>query len=123
MAKATSSAKPRSMRFGKRVQKAVDGGVGRAEGIHKRVASFPLEIMEQLDLFEDTVKQLRAIQDRSIGAGYDIVRDASRDVIRLARKKLRSARAKADARAHKAELKKAKKVAKPRPHAAAHEAA
>jgi hypothetical protein len=118
MTQVKRSARPRAVPLADRVQRAVDGGVDRAEKIHKRVASLPLEVMEQLHLFQATVKEVQKIQDRSIGAAYDVVRGINRDVIRLAKKTLRSQRGKAKAQpGKKAESKE------PTGATAAHEAA
>jgi hypothetical protein len=106
MAKARRGA--RSKRLADRVQKAVDGGANSAEGIHKKVANLPLDLLEQVDLFEDAVKDVRKIQDRSIGAVYGLVRGINHEVIRAAKEVLGGAPA-----AHKARPRK--KAAKARP--------
>jgi beta-galactosidase len=43
-----------------------------------------LDVLERLDLFEKTVKDVRKVQDTSIGAIYDLIHKVNREVARLA---------------------------------------
>jgi hypothetical protein len=67
------------------VQRAVDEGANTVEEIHKAVADLPLEVLGKLDIFEETVKDVRKIQDTSIGAIYDVIHQVNREVAKLAR--------------------------------------
>jgi hypothetical protein len=67
-----------------RIRKAVDRGADAAESIHKRVARLPLAPFEGVDQLEGAVKDVRRVQDRSIGAVYDLVRDMNHELVRLA---------------------------------------
>ena len=70
------------------VQDAVDEGAKTVEEIHRSVAALPLEALERLDLFEQTVKDVRKVQDASIGAIYDLIHKVNREVAKLARELL-----------------------------------
>jgi MinD-like ATPase involved in chromosome partitioning or flagellar assembly len=75
-----------------RVQKAVDEGADSAERIHKKVANLPLDVLEQMKVLEGAVKDLRTIQERSIGAVYNLVREINHEVNRLAKETLSEGR-------------------------------
>jgi hypothetical protein len=97
---------PRAVRLANRVQKAVDDGTDTVEEIHKKVASVPLTLLEQIERFKAAAKDLHKLQDRSIGVVYKVVRDINHDVIRLVKKILappakRSARARPQTKASK----------------------
>ncbi len=67
-----------------RLQDTVDRGVTGVEGIHRSIAELPLEVMERNGLLEKTAADVREIQDRSIGAVYDVIRDVNRRIGELA---------------------------------------
>jgi methyl-accepting chemotaxis protein len=62
------------------VQKEIEDGATTVEEIHKAIASLPLDILERLDVFEETVKGVRKVQDTSIGAIYDVIRRVNHEV-------------------------------------------
>jgi hypothetical protein len=62
------------------VQKEIEDGATTVEEIHKAIASLPLDILERLDVFEQTVKDVRKVQDTSIGAIYDVIRKINHEV-------------------------------------------
>jgi len=62
------------------VQKEIKDGATTVEEIHKAIASLPLDILERLDVFEETVKDVRKVQDTSIGAIYDVIRRVNQEV-------------------------------------------
>ena len=66
------------------IQAAVDLGVTHIEGIHRAIAELPLDLMKRNGLFDQTAAQVRKLQDRSIGAVYDLVRDVNRRIGELA---------------------------------------
>jgi hypothetical protein len=66
------------------IEEAVDKGARTAEEIHRAVADLPFEVLERNGLFVKTVADLRSIQDRSIGAIYDVVRGVNHEVGTLA---------------------------------------
>jgi hypothetical protein len=66
------------------IEDAVDKGATTVEQIHREIADLPLEVLERLGLFERTRKDVRSIQEASIGAVYDVIRDVNHQVTRLA---------------------------------------
>lgn len=71
------------------VQREVEDGATSVEEVHKAIANLPLEVLERLDLFRETARNVRKIQDTSIGAVYDVIRKIDREVARLASEVLR----------------------------------
>lgn len=86
-------------RLAVRIREAVDRGADAAESIHRRVAKLPLAPFEGVEPLEGMLKDLRRVQDRSIGALYDLVRDVNHEVVRLAEDLLRPAKARPKPRA------------------------
>jgi len=84
MATTQRSARAEVKRITDLVKETVDEGANAAEEIHKKLASFPLDVLERLDALEDVVKDVRKLQEQSIGAVYDLVRNINREVNRLA---------------------------------------
>ena len=70
------------------VHDAVDKGADSVEEIHKSIANLPLRILEEAGILESTAKDLEKIQDRSIGAVYDVIRSVNDQVEKLAREVL-----------------------------------
>ncbi len=66
------------------VREAVEDGANSVEEIHRAIADLPLEVLERLDVFRETVRDVRRIQDTSIGALYDVIRRVNEEVTRLA---------------------------------------
>ena len=83
--KAKTRAKPRRGDSG-RLKRVVDRNTEAAERIHRALAGFPLDVLEQLDRLERPVARVRKLQSRSIGATYDLVRGIEREVARLVRR-------------------------------------
>jgi hypothetical protein len=99
-------------RLAERVRRAVDEGADTVEEIHKKVVNLPLNVLERNGVLENTVKDLRRFQDRTIGAVYDLVRGVNRDVAKLAREVLGPPPA--TARKPRARRRPAKKVERPK---------
>jgi hypothetical protein len=70
------------------VQREIDDGATSVEEIHKAIANLPLDFLERLDLFEETVKGARKVQEARIGAVYDVIRKVNDEVGKLARELL-----------------------------------
>jgi hypothetical protein len=70
------------------VRQAIDDGADTVEEIHRSIAALPLDVLERLDLFKETVKDVRKVQDTSIGAIYDLVHKVNREVGKLAQELL-----------------------------------
>ena len=66
------------------IEGAIDRGASSVEEIHRSIANLPLQVMESLGLFERTARDVKRIQDESIGAVYDGIRRVNREVGRLA---------------------------------------
>ena len=66
------------------IQDVVDRGATSVEEIHRAIVDVPLEVMARNGLFEQTAADVRRIQDRSIGAVYDTIREVNHRVTELA---------------------------------------
>ncbi len=84
-AKTRNKAKPRRGNGGP-LKRVVDRNTKAAERVHRALAGFPLDVLEQLDLLERPVARVRKLQHRSIDATYDLVRGIEREVARLVRR-------------------------------------
>jgi len=62
------------------IQESVDEGAKTAEEIHRAIADLPLEVLERAEVFGKTARQIRDVQDKAIGAVYDLVRDINKRV-------------------------------------------
>ena len=93
------------------VQHAIDDGANSVEEIHRSIAAKPLDVLERLDIFKDVAKDVRKVQDTSIGAIYELIHKVNHEVGKLAQELLgRPAARKAAPR----------KAAKPQRASAAH---
>jgi uncharacterized membrane-anchored protein YhcB (DUF1043 family) len=90
----------------KLVQDAIDKGATTVEEIHKSIADLPLRILEESDLLKEPAKEVRRVQDHTIGAIYDLIREINQQVGTLASTLLaeaaerKGARAEASAKHH-----------------------
>jgi polyhydroxyalkanoate synthesis regulator phasin len=66
------------------VEDLVEKGATTAEEIHRAVADLPVTVLERLGLFEQVTHEVRRIQDASIGAVYELIRDVNHRVAQLA---------------------------------------
>ena len=60
------------------IQDEIDKGATTVEEVHKAIADLPLKMLEQSDLLKGTAKEVKRVQDRSIGAIYDLLGMGSR---------------------------------------------
>ena len=67
-----------------RVEETVDRGATTAEEIHRAIADLPLGTLERLRVDHQTVGEVRRIQDQTLGAIYDLVRDVNHKLARFA---------------------------------------
>ena len=90
------------------VQKEIDEGATTVEEVHKAIAGLPLDVLERLGVFHETVKDVRKIQETSIGAIYDVIRKVNHEVGSYAKDLLKVPAARAPRRtaAHAAPRKK-----------------
>jgi len=96
------SGKKRNPKLTDRVREIVDSGTDTAEEIHRSIANAPLDVLERIEGLEGTIGDVRKIQERSIGAVYDLVRNVNRDVAKLADELMKSPRSAKRAPARKA---------------------
>lgn len=80
------------------IEEAIDKGATTVEEIHKAIADLPLKILEEIDFLKKPLKRVEKVQDRSIGAVYDLIRAINEKVAQLARNMLKERRAPAPAR-------------------------
>ena len=66
------------------IEDAVDKGATTVEEIHRSIANLPLSMLERAGFLESTTEKLRSIQDASIGAVYDVIRNMNHKVTNLA---------------------------------------
>jgi hypothetical protein len=84
-----------------RLVRVIDRNTAALERIHRAVAGFPLDVLERVDRLERPVARVRKLQDRSIGATYDLVRGIEQEVARLVRPRRSAKRRAAKRRAAK----------------------
>ena len=90
------------------VQEEIDKGATTVEEVHKAIAALPLKVLEQSDLLKGPAKEVRRVQEHTIGAIYELIRDINDKVGTFASELLvnaaknRSARAEAVAKPHAA---------------------
>jgi hypothetical protein len=100
-----------AMRLMARIREAVDRVADAGESIHKKVAQLPLAPFEGVEPLEDALKDVRRMQERAIGAIYDLVRDINHELVRLAEESFaeveRRARRRAPRKAARAPVRKA----------------
>ena len=65
------------------VAETVDKGATAIEEIHKSFADLPLKLLEESEFLRKPAREVRRLQDRTIGAIYDVVRNTNRRVAKL----------------------------------------
>ena len=70
------------------IAEAIEKGATTVEGVHKSVAQLPLKVLEESDLLRGPAKEVRRIQDHTIGVIYDLIRYINGQVGTLATKLL-----------------------------------
>lgn len=66
------------------VQELIDQGATTVEDVHKAIAALPFDILERIEIGGESAKQIKQIQDETIGAVYDLIRTINRQVGDLA---------------------------------------
>ena len=88
------------------IQDAIDKGATTVEDIHKTIADLPLKILEESEVLRGPAKEVKRVQDHTIGAIYDLIRGINERVGTLASEllteaaKRRGARGEARAKHH-----------------------
>jgi hypothetical protein len=85
--------------LGRFIQDAIDKGATTVEEIHKSIADLPLKMLEESELLRGPAKEVRRVQDHTIGAIYDVIRGINKQVGTLASELLREAAKRRGARA------------------------
>ena len=62
------------------IQDAINEGATTVEEIHKAIADLPLKMLEESDLLKGPAKDVKRVQDHSIGAIYDLIREINQKV-------------------------------------------
>ena len=86
----------------KLIQEAIDKGATTVEEIHKSIVALPLKVLEESDRLRGPAKKAKRVQDHTIGAIYDVIREINQQVGTLASELLAKAAARRPARAGKA---------------------
>jgi hypothetical protein len=81
------------------IHDAIDKGATTVEDIHKSIADLPLKILEESELLRGPAKEVRRVQDHTIGAVYDVIRGINEQVGPLASELLDEAAKRRDMRA------------------------
>jgi hypothetical protein len=100
-------------KLAKLIQDSIDRGATTVEEIHKSIAALPLKVLEGSERLRGPAKEVRHVQDHTIGAIYDLIRKVNEEVGTLASELL-------------AEASKRRAAGRPaghKPHAARHAAA
>ncbi len=66
------------------VEDTIDRTATSIEGIHKAIASIPLDVMRDSGFFEQTANDVSELQHRSLSAIYETVRDLNHRFASLA---------------------------------------
>ena len=66
------------------IEEAVDKGATNIEEIHRNIANLPLSMLERAGLLEGTTEKVRSLQDASIGAVYEVIRNVNHKVTSFA---------------------------------------
>jgi hypothetical protein len=80
----TSERSKESQAVAKFIQDAIQKGATTVEDIHKTIADLPLKILEESELLRGPAKEVRRVQDYTIGAVYDLIRGINQQVGTLA---------------------------------------
>jgi histone H3/H4 len=64
----------------KLIQDEIDKGATTVEEIHKAIADLPLKVLEESDLLKAPAKEVRRVQDHTIGAIYDVIREVNEKI-------------------------------------------
>ena len=70
------------------IEEAIEMGATTVEDVHKSIAQLPVRILEESDLLRSPAKEVRRIQDHTIGVVYDLIRYINGQVGRLATERL-----------------------------------
>jgi hypothetical protein len=75
------------------VQEAIKKGATTAEDVTRSITDMPLKRLEKIESLRGPLKKITKVQDESIGAIYDMIRDVTEQVAKFATDLLEQARA------------------------------
>ena len=75
------------------IEEAIAKGATTAEEIHRAIADLPLKMLVKIDVLAGPAKKIKRVQDESIGAVYDLIREINEQVAKYATEMLAEARA------------------------------
>ena len=70
----------KKMTMTRMIQDEIDKGATTVEEIHKAIADLPLKVLGASDLLKGPAKEVRRVQDHTIGAIYDLIRGVNEKV-------------------------------------------
>jgi hypothetical protein len=62
------------------IQDAIDKGATTAEEVHKSIADLPLRILEESEFLREPAREAKRVQDHTLGAIYDAIREINEKV-------------------------------------------
>ena len=83
------------------VEEAIEKGATTVEDVHKSIADLPLRMLEESEILREPAKEVRRVQDHTIGAIYELIRHINKEVGTLASELLDEAAKRRGARAEK----------------------
>jgi DNA invertase Pin-like site-specific DNA recombinase len=75
------------------IRELIEKGATNVEDVHKAIAEMPLKRLAKIEGLRGPIKKLNRMQDRSIGAIYDLIRDINDLIAKYARELIAEARA------------------------------
>jgi len=70
------------------VREAIDKGARTAEDVHKAILHTPLDALGQVECLKEPVREMKRVEDVTIGTMYDLVRKVNHEVTKLAEEML-----------------------------------
>ena len=67
------------------VKNAIDQGATNVEQVHQTIAKLPLKYLERIEKIEDEAKDVRSVQEKTIGHVYDLIRNVNDKVSDIAK--------------------------------------
>jgi adenine C2-methylase RlmN of 23S rRNA A2503 and tRNA A37 len=67
------------------VKNAIDQGATNVEQVHQTIAKLPLKYLERIEKIEDEAKDVRNVQEKTIGYVYDLIRNVNDKVSDIAK--------------------------------------
>ncbi len=78
------------------VKDTIDKGARSVEEVHKAILNQPLDIIEKIAPLEGPARMVRAVQDRTVGSVYEVIRTVNAEVNKIAKDLLEKLEKKSD---------------------------